>query len=562
MHVTRWQISKNEALAENGMVAAKHPLAAEAGLKVLQDGGNAVDAAITTALAMGVLEPYMNGIGGGGFMLFHDAGSGENHFLDYFMPAPQAATSDMYEIIDEGATDVLGFRGIKDDANYIGHRSVGVPGLVAGAARALETFGTISLTEALQPAIRFAEDGFDMSWHNMLMTGRSMDLLARFPATAEIFLRDGKYLLRAADMGPADRLVQRDLGTTLQRVAEDGTDGFYRGDVAQAIVQDLAAQGNPISEKDLDSYETLLIRPRTIPYRDGYELVIGPGTGGSTLAETFSILEGFDFHDLKPNGAQALHLFIEAARIAYADRWQHLADETYVDVPWKMLESKEYGTQRRADIQMARAAEQVEPWTGGPFGRGTSEIEGGCTTHLSVVDKDHSMVAITQTINMVWGSGVVVPPTGILFNDTMVLFDPRPGRANSIAGGKRPLSSMTPMLVLKDGRPFMTVGAPGGRMIMGTVMKVIHNVIDLGMGIQEACASVAVDASGDKVIANAGLGSSTLEALSDMGHPLDIREPAFLPRLFASPTGILVNQETGNLHGGADPYHPGIALGF
>jgi gamma-glutamyltranspeptidase/glutathione hydrolase len=172
------------------------------------------------------------------------------------------------------------------------------------------------------------------------------------------------------------------------------------------------------------------------------------------------------------------------------------------------------------------------------------------------------MVAITQTINMVWGSGVVVPPTGILFNDTMVLFDPRPGRANSIEGGKRPLSSMTPMLVLKDGQPFMTVGAPGGRMIMGTVMKVLHNVIDLGMGIQEACASVAVDASGDKVIMDARLGASTVEALRQMGHHLDVREPSFLPRLFASPTGVLVDQETGMLHGGADPYHPGIALGF
>ncbi len=562
MHVTRWQISKNEAIAENGMVAAKHPLAAEAGLKVLQGGGNAVDAAITTALAMGVLEPYMNGIGGGGFMLFHDAVSGENHFLDYFMPAPQAATPDMYEIINEGATDVLGFRGIKDDANYYGHRSIGVPGLVAGAAQALESFGTISLTEALQPAIRFAEDGFDMSWYNMLMAGRSMDLLARFPATAEVFLRDGKFLLRAADMGPADRLVQEDLAATLRRVAEEGTDGFYRGDVARAVVQDLAAHGNPMSEQDLAGYDTLLIKPRVHSYRDGYQLVFGPGTGGSTLAETFGILEGFDFRDLEPNGAQALHLFVEAARIAYADRWQHQADETYVDVPWEVLESKEYAAQRRAAIDWARSAETVEPWEGGPFGRGVSEANGGCTTHLSVVDKDRSMVAITQTINMVWGSGVVVPPTGILFNDTMVLFDPRPGRANSIEGGKRPLSSMTPMLVLKDGNPFMTVGAPGGRMIMGTVMKVLHNVIDLGMGIQEACSRVAVDASGDKIIVDAALGASTLEALSGMGHPLDIREPAFLPRLFASPTGILVDSETGKLHGGADPYHPGVALGF
>ena len=253
-----------------------------------------------------------------------------------------------------------------------------------------------------------------------------------------------------------------------------------------------------MSEDDLACYDTLLIKPRVVDYRDGYQLVFGPGTGGSTLAETFNILEGFDFRDLEPNGAQALHLFIEAARIAYADRWQHLADEAYVDVPWEVLESKEYAAQRRAAIDGHDQPKRSNPGMAALSGVGSAR-PGGCTTHLSVVDKDRTMVAITQTNNMVWGSGVVVPGTGILFNDTMVLFDPRPGRANSIEGGKRPLSRMTPMLVLKDGNPFLTAGAPGGRMIMGTVMKVLHNVIDLGMGIQEACARVAVDASGDKI---------------------------------------------------------------
>jgi len=172
------------------------------------------------------------------------------------------------------------------------------------------------------------------------------------------------------------------------------------------------------------------------------------------------------------------------------------------------------------------------------------------------------MVAITQTINMGWGSGVVVQGTGVLFNDTMVLFDPNPGRANSIRGGKRPLSSMTPMLVLKDGKPFLSAGAPGGRMIMGTVMKILHNVIDFGMGIQEACANISLDCSGDKVIVDADLGASVYQALSDMGHVLEVRERSFLRGLFASPTGILVDEATGRLHGGADPYSSGIAAGY
>jgi len=341
MLITRREVARHEAVAENGMVAAKHPLAAEAGLQVLKDGGNAVDAAITTALAMGVLAPHLNGIGGGAFMLFHQASNGENHCIDFFMPAPKAATPDTYEIIKSGKTDVIGFGGVKDDANRYGYRSIGVPGQVAGAALALKKYGTISLKQALQPAIRFAEEGFDVTGHTMLATGRSMELISRFPATAAIFLKEGKFLFKAAArQGPADRIVQKDLAATLQRIAEEGPDGFYRGEIARTIVEDLQAHGNLMSEDDLAGYEARVVKPRVVSYRDGYELVFVPSTGGSTLVETFNILEGFDFTGLDPKAAEALHLFTEAARIAYADRWQHLADETYVDVPWEVLESK------------------------------------------------------------------------------------------------------------------------------------------------------------------------------------------------------------------------------
>lgn len=562
MLVTKWEISKREAVAENGMVAAKHPLAAEAGLQVLKDGGNAVDAAITTALAMGVLEPHLNGIGGGGFMVFHDTSNGDNHFLDFSAVAPQAATPDMYEIVDKGATGVVGFLGVKDDTNVRGHRSVAVPGMVPGAAEALEHFGTITLEQAMQPAIRFAEEGFDVTWYTMLGVGGSMELIARFPATAAIFFKEGKFLFTAAGQQPADRIVQKDLAATLRRIAKEGPDGFSRGEVARAIVQELGAHGNPVTEDDLVNYETRLVKPRVVTYRNGYQWVFGPGTGGSTLAETFNILEGFDFQNLDPRGAQALHLFIEAARVAYTDRWQHLADEVYVDVPWQVLESKEYAAERRQAIDPGKAAESIVPWEGGPFGCGAKPGAGGCTTHLSVVDRDRNMVAITQTINEGWGSGVVVPGTGVLLNDAMVLFDPNPGRANSIQGGKRPLSSMTPVLVLKEGKPFVTVGALGGRKIMGTVMKILHNVIGFGMGIQEACATISVDCSRAEVLTDAGLGASVYKSLSEMGHVLDIRENSFRPRLFASPAGILVDQATGKLHGGGDPYHPGVAIGY
>ncbi|MEZ4638950.1 MAG: gamma-glutamyltransferase [Caldilineaceae bacterium] len=562
MQTQDWIIRRTESIAEGGMVAAKHPLAAEAGLRVLQEGGNAIDAAITTALAMGVVEPYMSGIGGGGFMLYQDAESGESHFLDYFMPAPANATPDMYEIETAGATDTLGFRGVKDDANLIGHRAVGVPGLIAGAAAALERFGTISLADALAPAISFAGDGFPVSWYTMLRIANAMELISRFPATAEIFLKDGRFVPNADTPAGPNKLIQSDLARSMQQIADGGSGVFYGGSVGKAIVDELSAHGNPMTLADLTGYEAQWSTPRRVTYRDGYELVFAPNTGGTTLAETFNLLEHFSFAGMKATDPEALHLFIEAAKIAYADRWQHLADERTVDVPWRQLESKEYARQRITDIDRAKAAVAVKA---GQFGNGQAsapEGDGGCTTHLSVVDRNRNMVSITQTINMVFGSGVTAAGTGILLNDTMVLFDPNPGRANSIAGGKRPLSSMTPMMVLKDGKPFLTVGAPGGRLIIGTVMKVIHNVIDLGMGIQEACDQVLVDASTPKILTNAAMGEAAIAGLTAMGHDLNLRQQDFLPRLFAIPTGILVDPQTGKLHGGADSYHPGVAIGY
>ena len=562
MLTTEWEIRRHEAVAKQGMVAAKHPLAAEAGLSVLKAGGNAVDAAITTALSMGVVEPYMNGIGGGGFMLYHEASTGRNYCLDYFMPAPAAAMPDMYEMVDAGATDTLGFRGVKDDANLIGHRSVGVPGMAAGAAYALERFGTVSLETALQPAIELAERGFPVSWYTMLMIARSMPLLDRFPATAEIFLKEGKYLYSAGDAGKPDFLVQSELAATLKRIAEEGTGVLYGGDIGAAIVEELRTHGSVMQMEDLSGYTAELVEPRSVTYRDEYEIVFGPNTGGDTIAEALNILEGFEFHGLSPTDPEAAHLYIEAARVAYADRWQHLADERFVDVPWHELEAKTYAAKRRAMIDRAKATAEVDPLRADTFSPSQVEGDGGCTTHLSVVDRDGNMVAITQTINMVWGSGVTVPKTGIVLNDTMVLFNPLPGSANSIQGRKRPLSSMTPILVLKRGKPFLTLGAPGGRLIIGTVLNVIHNIIDYGMGIQEACSNLLLDCSGPEVLIDARADNTLVDALIGMGHACTTREQSFLPRLFASPTGILVDPQTGTFHGGADPYHPGIAVGF
>lgn len=558
---TEWNITCVEPVAPHGMVAAKHPLAVEAGVKVMEQGGNAVDAAVTAAFAMNVLDPAMNGVGGGGFMLYRDAVHGQSHVLDYFMTAPAGAAPDMYEIVEQGKTDTLGYRGVKNDENIFGARAIGVPGMVAGLAEALAEYGTLPLEEALQPAIRLAEEGYDATWYSMLTAGRAMELLSRCPETASIFLKDGKFLWRTDNSGPTDKIIQSDLADTLRQIAARGPDGFYRGEPAAQIGAALQAQGGVLDSADLTNYCTRTPAARSIRYRDRYEIVYAPATGGGTLAECFNILEGYDFAGLEPRSATALHPFIEACRVAYADRWQYLADEAFVDVPWPILESKSYAQAQRRQIPNGRAAQTVSAWDGHPIDPETVERAGGHTTHLSVVDRHGNMVAITQTINMVWGSGVVAGGTGVLLNDAMVLFDPQPGRANSIAAGKRPLSSMTPILVLRDGQPFLSVGAPGGRLIMGTVIRVVHNVVDFGMGIQEACDNIFLDVLGDKLLIDAALGPETLADLQAMGYPLDIRRRDYLPHIFASPTGILVDAD-GQKHGGVDPYHIGIAAGY
>lgn len=557
MQSTHLRISRTEAIATHGMVNSKHPLAARAGLDILKAGGNAVDAAITTALAQGVVEPMMSGVGGGGFMVFHEAATGQTHVLDYFMRAPRAARPDMFEITRAGAVNVLGYGGVKDNANSTGYRSIGVPGLIAGAQAALERFGTVSLARALEPAIDLAENGFEPNWHHVMHSAQHMDLIQSHPATAAVFLRPGGLLYRAPNMGPGDKLIQRDLARTLRRVADQGAREFYEGETARMITTDFAGHGNLIDSSDLASYQPEWRAVRSTSYRD-FDLRFAPGTGGGTLAETFNILEGFRFDGLSTNDAETVHRFIESARIAYADRYSWLSDERAPGVPITQLESKRYANERRSGIDLDRAADSVAAWA--DAAAPAPEGDGGCTTHLSVVDAQRNMVALTQTINAVWGSGVTAPGTGVLFNNTMVLFDPVPGRKNSIAPGKYPLSSMTPTIVLRHGAPYMTAGAPGGRQIMGAVMRTIHNVLEFGMNPADACANIGFDASAPTTIVDAALGEDVIAVLRARGHRLDVREHMVYPRMFASPLAIVV--AGAQLLGGADPHHVGEAMGF
>ena len=560
---TTLRIARDLAVSKHAMVAAKHPWAVRAALDILDRGGNAVDAAVTAAFAIGVVEPWMSGIGGGGFMTIQTAG-GARHVVDYFSRAPRAAKPDMYELTEDAKADAVGFSGVKDDANAYGPLSVAVPGMVAGMATALERFGTKELAETLAPAIDFAERGFPVDWYRGMLLASQEPIIRRDAETSRIFLRDG--IAPAPLFGkPLPRIAQPDLANTLRRIATQGPDGFYRGETAERIAEHLHGMGGILTADDLVRYEPTVVDPLVIQYRD-VELVLLPyQAGGITIGEAFNILDGVDLRATGHNTATSLHAIAEASRRGYADRFAYVGDPDFNDVDWAMLASKEYAARRRAEIDPHHAS-KPEAGEGIARGRVSAAVaasgDGGCTTHLSVVDRDGNMVSITQTLTLIFGAAVTVPGTGVLLNDNMNLFDPIPGGANEIRPWKRPASSMAHIIAVRDGVPVLAVGAPGGRRIMDTCLQMALDVIDYDLDIAAACAAPLIDCAGPELLVDDRVHAPTRAKLREMGHNVMDVEVAFSPRGFASPTGVTVDPATGLRYGGADPFGgAGIAAG-
>ena len=558
---TTLRISRDLAVSGRTMVAAKHPWAVRAALDVLDRGGNAVDAAVTAAFAIGVVEPWMSGIGGGGFMTVQMA-DGRRAVVDYFARAPLAARPDMYELTEGYRADGVGFRGIKDQANAYGSLSVAVPGTVAGMATALERFGSIGLADAVVPAIDFAERGFPVDWYRGMLIGSQQHIIRRDAETERIFLANGAPPAPLfGDEIPA--LPQPELAGTLRRIAARGRDGFYRGEIAERIAGHVQQLGGILTVEDLARYDAVVKDPLVIGYRD-VELVLLPfQAGGITIAEAFNILDGLDLRTTGVNSAATLHRIAEASRRGYADRFAYVGDPDVVEVDWDRLASKAYAAERRAEIDFGRASRPA-PGQGITRRAGVAEVpagDGGCTTHLSVVDAAGNMVSITQTLTLIFGSAVTVPGTGVILNDSMNLFDPLPGRANSIAPWKRPASSMAHVVATRDGVPVLAVGAPGGRRIMDTCMQMVLDVVEFGMDIQSACAAPLIDCAEPSLLVDDRLPASTRQTLREMGHDVVDVEVSFSPRGFASPTGVTVDPATGLRYGGADPFGAGIAAG-
>jgi len=540
----------------SAMVATSHPLASLVGARILQQGGNAIDAAVAIQFALNVVEPMMSGIGGGGFMMIYLAKENRIVVLDYREQAPAGAKPTMF-LDAEGKP--LPFR----TALQTGH-AVGIPGTLKGVATALEKFGTMSLAQVIEPAIELAEKGIMV---NKVLAQSIVDSMYKFnDAAKQVFAPNGQPLPEGA------LLVQPDLAKTFRLIKERGVDVFYTGEIAQAIVEIVQARGGTMTLEDLKNYEAKFREPIRGTYR-GYEIVSmpPPSSGGLTLIQMLKILEGFDIKALGHNTTQTLHLMIETMRIAYADRGKYLADSDFVKIPFNGYLNEKYIEERRALIDWQRANPDIKPgdpwfYEGSPTCPASelkkvfamvNENETSQTTHYTVIDKWGNLVACTTTIEDVFGSGIMVPGYGFMLNNEMTDFDFVPGGANEVQPGKRPRSSMTPTIVFKDGKPVFSVGSPGGARIITTVMQVIMNMIDHGMSVQEAINAPRIFSSSYPTVQwEVGLPEHVKKELELRGHKI-----ADAPRVMGSVQSIVIDLETGKIYGGADPRREGTVIG-
>jgi gamma-glutamyltranspeptidase/glutathione hydrolase len=541
--------SRRPVKALNGMVVSSDSLATQVGVEILKKGGNAVDAAVAVGFALAVTYPQAGNIGGGGFMVIRMA-NGETVTIDSREKAPMKASENMF--LDENGNFV-------PEKSQVGHLSVGVPGSVAGLLLALEKYGTMSRREVLEPAIELAEKGFIVNEGLANAFKNAFEHFKKFPSTMRYFSKNGQ------PYSAGDRLVQKDLAKVLKLIRDKGRDGFYKGKVADLIVEEMKRGGGLITYEDLENYQPVLRKPVVGNYR-GYEIIsMGPpSSGGVCLIELLNILENFDLKKYGFGSSYTIHYLVEAMKRVYADRAEYLGDPDFVQIPLDKLLSKEYAKELASEIDTfyatpsSRIIRSVSPTS-----------EGVHTTHYSVVDRWGNVVAVTTTINSYFGSMVVVDGAGFFLNNEMDDFSAKPGapnqfgllgsKANSIQPGKRMLSSMTPTIVLKNGKPFLVLGSPGGSTIITSVLQVILNVVDFGMNIQEVVDSPRIHHQWypDQIFfERRGLPRDVIENLERRGHKL-VERVGYQGEVQA----ILID-ENGVKYGAVDPRGYGLAMGY
>ena len=533
---------------KNGMVASEQGLATQVGLDILKQGGNAIDAAVAVGFALAVVLPNAGNIGGGGFMVLHDDKTGKDVAIDFREIAPAKASRDMY-LDNQG--------NVIDGKSLFTHDASGVPGTVAGMEYALKKWGTMPLSKVLEPAIKLADKGFIVSDVLAKTLKEEKSTLGKWSASKAIFFKNGEPLKSG------DLLVQKDLAKSLRLIAKQGAKAFYQGEIATKIAKEMQSQGGTMTLEDLKAYKVVERQPIIGDYR-GYKVVTmpPPSSGGVHLIEILNMLEHYPIKEDGVNSAKNIHHMAESMKLAYADRSEYLGDPDFVKIPVTGLTSKAYANERvkTIDDNKARLSSTIKP--GKP-----QSYESDQTTHFSVMDKAGNAVAVTYTLNLNFGSGIVAEGTGILLNNEMDDFSVKPGvpnafglvggTANAIEAKKRPLSSMTPTIVMKNNKPWLVTGSPGGARIITTVLQSVVNTIDHEMNPAEAIITPRVHHQWlpDELRVEEGISPDTIKLLQDKGHKVVTKAP--MGRI------QIIQADDSGFYGYSDPRNPdGKTLGF
>ncbi|QRO13706.1 gamma-glutamyltransferase [Moraxella osloensis] len=533
---------------KNGMVASEQGLATQVGLDILKQGGNAIDAAVAVGFALAVVLPNAGNIGGGGFMVLHDDKTGKDVAIDFREIAPAKASRDMY--LDSQGNVI-------DGKSLFTHDASGVPGTVAGMEYALKKWGTMPLSKVLEPAIKLADKGFIVSDVLAKTLKEEKSTLGKWSASKAIFFKNGEPLKSG------DLLVQKDLAKSLRLIAKQGAKAFYQGEIATKIAKEMQSHGGTMTLEDLKAYKVVERQPIIGDYR-GYKVVTmpPPSSGGVHLIEILNMLEHYPIKEDGVNSAKNIHHMAESMKLAYADRSEYLGDPDFVKIPVTGLTSKAYANERvkTIDDNKARPSSTIKPGKPQPY-------ESDQTTHFSVMDKAGNAVAVTYTLNLNFGSGIVVEGTGILLNNEMDDFSVKPGvpnafglvggAANAIEAKKRPLSSMTPTIVMKNNKPWLVTGSPGGARIITTVLQSVVNTIDHEMNPAEAIITPRVHHQWlpDELRVEEGISPDTIKLLQDKGHKVVTKAP--MGRI------QIIQADDSGFYGYSDPRNPdGKTLGF
>lgn len=533
---------------KNGMVASEQGLATQVGLDILKQGGNAIDAAVAVGFALAVVLPNAGNIGGGGFMVLHDDKTGKNVAIDFREIAPAKASRDMY-LDNQG--------NVIDGKSLFTHEASGVPGTVAGMEYALKKWGTMPLSKVLEPAIKLADKGFIVSDVLAQTLKEEKSTLGKWSSSKAIFFKNGEPLKSG------DLLVQKDLAKSLRLIAKQGAKAFYQGEIATKIAKEMQSHGGTMALEDLKAYKVVERQPIIGDYR-GYKVVTmpPPSSGGVHLIEILNMLEHYPIKEDGVNSAKNIHHMAESMKLAYADRSEYLGDPDFVKIPVTGLTSKAYANERvkTIDDNKARLSSNIKPGKPQPY-------ESDQTTHFSVMDKAGNAVAVTYTLNLNFGSGIVVEGTGILLNNEMDDFSVKPGvpnafglvggTANAIEAKKRPLSSMTPTIVMKNNKPWLVTGSPGGARIITTVLQSVVNTIDHEMNPAEAIITPRVHHQWlpDELRVEEGISPDTIKLLQDKGHKVVTKAP--MGRI------QIIQADDSGFYGYSDPRNPdGKTLGF